>query len=43
MVRLHKVSEAVPWHVMAYVRQQLDGRGVIEAEDFDALLHIAAA
>ena len=43
LVRKHKPSETVPWHVLAAARVQLDGRGVIEAEEFDRMLHAAAA
>lgn len=43
LVRAHKPSEPVPWHILASSRVQLDGRGVIAAADFDEMLKAAAA
>jgi predicted RNA binding protein YcfA (HicA-like mRNA interferase family) len=43
LVRLHKPSKELPWHVKADARPQLSERGVIEAEEFEARLRALAA
>jgi hypothetical protein len=43
LVRFHKSSEEVPWHVLAPARRHLDSWGIIDAADFDAMLQSAAA
>lgn len=43
VVRLHKPREVVPDYVMAATRLQLDEQGIIEGDDFDAMLRATAA
>jgi hypothetical protein len=43
LVRSHKPSDLVPWHVLASSRVQLDGRGIVSAEEYERMLETAAA
>ena len=42
-VRLHKPNEMVPDYLLAAARSQLDGRGIMDAANFEELLKAAAA
>ena len=43
MIRLHKPTDVVPNYVLISTRVQLDGQGVIEANNFEAMLSAVAA
>ena len=43
VVRLHKPDEIVPGKVLLAAQLQLDGRGVIEAAEFEQMLRNVAA
>lgn len=42
-VRPHKPSDYVPDYYLAGARSQFDGRGIIDAEEFEEMLRAAAA
>lgn len=37
--REYRAAEPVSWHDLVTTRRQLDERGLLKAEDFEALLH----
>jgi hypothetical protein len=42
-VRAYKPNEKVPDYLLAAARGQLDGRGILDAKDFDERLNAVAA
>ena len=40
--RAYQPGESLSWHDLVSTRRQLDERGVLEADEFEALLHKAA-